>query len=121
MDTGTDAIAYALSALMFFLSKHEDKQELLREEINHVPPNSPEFTFDYLKDGASYLNACINETLRLCPVIPGGIQHLTPPEGITIAGRFIPGNMIVSTPILSMHRGKPTLPQPLSLCLEPRN
>lgn len=78
MDTGTDAIAYTLSALVFFLSKHEDKQESLWEEISHVPPNSPEFTFDYLKDGVSYLNACINEKLRLCPVIPGGIQRQTP-------------------------------------------
>ncbi|KAI9041872.1 cytochrome P450 [Aspergillus affinis] len=104
ISTGTDSIAYTLSALMWLLATHPKQQELLHEEIRRFPPTGSGLHLDYTKDSASYLNACINETVRLYPVIPGGIQRLTPPEGVTIAGRFIPGNTIVSTPIWSMHR-----------------
>ncbi|KAF2194471.1 hypothetical protein K469DRAFT_531149, partial [Zopfia rhizophila CBS 207.26] len=49
----------------------------------------------------------INETLRLYPPVPSCLQHLTPPEGTMIAGRWVPGNMNVSTPTYAIHRGKP--------------
>ncbi|KAH8434358.1 uncharacterized protein LDX57_012006 [Aspergillus melleus] len=104
MSTGTDSIAYTLSALMWLLATHQKKQELLHEEVRRFPPSNSGFNHDYTKAGASYLDACINEALRLYPVVPGGIQRLTPPEGLAIAGQFIPGNTIVSTPIWSMHR-----------------
>ncbi|PLB48659.1 cytochrome P450 [Aspergillus steynii IBT 23096] len=102
--TGTDTVAYTLSALIFLLATHPKSQRLLRDELTKVPPDSSRFSVHYLRHGASYLNACIKEAIRLYPAIPGGIQRLTPPEGMTVAGRYIPGNMIVSTSIWSMHR-----------------
>ena len=53
-----------------------------------------------------YLNSLINETLRLHPAVPTGGLRNTPPEGITIAGRYIPGNITVAIPQYSLHRCK---------------
>lgn len=52
------------------------------------------------------LEGVILETLRLYPGAPGGMQRMTPPEGAQIAGKWIPGNTLVSTPTYTLHRGE---------------
>ena len=51
-----------------------------------------------------HLNGIINETLRLHPSVPTGGYRETPPEGIIVAGRFIPGNVTVVAPRYTMGR-----------------
>ncbi|KAL5337622.1 cytochrome P450 [Aspergillus crustosus] len=41
-------------------------------------------------------NTLINKTLRIHPVVPSGTQRMTPPEGIQIGNRYIPGDIIVN-------------------------
>lgn len=52
-----------------------------------------------------YLNAVINETIRLSPPVPSGLQRQTPPEGMTVGDVFIPGNTIVQVPSYTIFRG----------------
>ncbi len=51
-----------------------------------------------------HLNAVINEALRLHPALPSGGLRQTPKEGLTIAGQYLPGNVIVSAPRYSLGR-----------------
>lgn len=51
-----------------------------------------------------YLTAVINETLRLHPAVPTGGYRQTPPEGITIAGTYIPGGVTIVAPRYSISR-----------------
>lgn len=51
---------------------------------------------------AQHLNGVIQEALRLHPAIPSGFPRLTPPEGITVSGTFIPGGTIVVLPVYAM-------------------
>lgn len=53
-----------------------------------------------------YLQACIDESLRLFPPVMSGLQRQTPAQGIHIGERFIPGNTIVQTPTYTMCRGE---------------
>lgn len=52
----------------------------------------------------SCLNGVIKEALRLHPAVPTGGLRQTPPEGATIAGRFIPGNTTICAPRYSIGR-----------------
>lgn len=45
-----------------------------------------------------HLNSVINEALRLYPPVPSALQRLTPPEGLTVAGTYIPGNVTIYCP-----------------------
>lgn len=45
-----------------------------------------------------YLNAVIQEALRLCPTIPDGMRRQIPIGGASVAGHFLPGGTVVSIP-----------------------
>lgn len=42
--------------------------------------------------------------MRLYPTVPTSVPRLTPPEGIEIAGKFIPGGTTVIVPRYSIAR-----------------
>ena len=43
-----------------------------------------------------YMNACIEEGLRIFPSIPTGLTRTVPKDGDTVAGEFLPGGTTVS-------------------------
>jgi cytochrome P450 len=101
------------------LCRHPEYQTKLYEELSDLPAHE-----DIVDDGHLIGKPCllsiINETLRLYPPVPGGLQRLTPPEGATIAGRYVPGNMVISTPTYALHRGTFSLLNPRYLLTSPR-
>jgi cytochrome P450 len=59
---------------------------------------------------AKYLNAVINEALRLCNSVPSGAQAANPPQGIDVAGFHIPGNVNVPVSQLGLMTDERYLP-----------
>ncbi|RDW93028.1 uncharacterized protein DSM5745_00350 [Aspergillus mulundensis] len=51
-----------------------------------------------------YLKACLEESLRLSPPLPRGLERKTPAGGMMIAGEWIGGNIGVSVPAYAAHR-----------------
>ncbi|KAG7133055.1 Cytochrome monooxygenase FCK2 like protein [Verticillium longisporum] len=51
-----------------------------------------------------YLQACIDESLRLFPPVPSGVQRMSPPEGQQVGDVFIPGNTVVQVPSYTLNR-----------------
>lgn len=78
-----------------------------------MPPLRKEIDKIYETEGfaSSSLSKCtlidayINETLRLYPPVPSGLQRVTPPEGIMIGETHIPGDTIVLIPSYTISRG----------------
>jgi len=100
---GSDTTAATLTCLFYELSLQPRCLEALQAEVDEL------FEGDRDVDGISlaklpYLEAVINETLRLHPPVPGGVQRLTPSEGLQIGETFIPGNSIVQIPSHTMYR-----------------
>lgn len=94
---GSDTTAATLSHIFYYLAANPQSLETLRNEL--IPLKSQGGTFEHQRIyDAPYLNAVINETLRLSPVPPTAITRKTPPEGIMVDNTFVPGNMTVWTP-----------------------
>ncbi|RSM08998.1 hypothetical protein CEP52_004420 [Fusarium oligoseptatum] len=100
---GSDTTAVTITSLFYELSQRLDICSQLQKEID-------EYKKEYIKsDYASLshlklLQACIDETLRLHPVVPSGLQRMTPPEGLQIGDTFVPGDTIVQVPSYTLQR-----------------
>ncbi|CAO2652429.1 Nn.00g007120.m01.CDS01 [Neocucurbitaria sp. VM-36] len=101
---GADTNAITVSNVYYLLCRHPEYQIKLYQELSDLPTTSSKLIDDQHLIGKPYLLGIINEALRLYPPVPSGLQRVTPPEGAMIAGRFIPGEMIVTTPTYSLQR-----------------
>lgn len=102
---GADTVAITLSNIFYHLAQHSEFQSRLYEELEEMSIPGQDHISDSLLAGKPYLHGIINEVLRLHPPVPFGLQRVTPSEGAVIAGQYIPGGMIVTTPTYSLHRG----------------
>lgn len=67
----------------------------ITEEIRGKFSDAKNMKFLDLQD-LTYMNACIDEALRIFPPVPTGLTRTVPDGGDTVAGDFIPGGTTVS-------------------------
>ena len=65
-----------LSSLFFYLLQDRKKFEQLRAEIDRFYPRGEQITTEHFGE-MDYLEACINEALRLLPPVPSGSPRST--------------------------------------------
>ena len=81
------------------LLRHPQKLERLREEVLRG-------------EGDEYLDACVKETLRLCPAVPLVMRRLLEP--LKLGGYTIPPDTIVAPCVYLMHRRPDIYADPLA-------
>ncbi|KAI9702665.1 MAG: hypothetical protein M1820_006049 [Bogoriella megaspora] len=91
---GSDTVAQTLVYLFYRLALHKNEARKLYAELQSI---EPPYDLKALRC-LPHLNALINETLRLHPAVPTGGLRDTPPEGIVIDSRYIPGSVTVCVP-----------------------
>lgn len=96
-----------LSYAFFYLAKHQDVQTKLHAAVAEARGKTlpGEFTNNDLSK-IDYLEAVINETLRLENAVANNAPRLTPPEGIVVDGTWIPGGVAVRVPGYAMQRSR---------------
>ncbi|KAF4334737.1 cytochrome P450 monooxygenase [Fusarium beomiforme] len=104
---GSDTTSSTITHLLFHLACDRLLAARLRQQINSLIEVS-----NATLQNIPLLDACINETLRLHPAVPAGLQRVTPDEGIYIGDRYIPGDVIVKVPMYSMFRDPRVFEQP---------
>ena len=86
---GSEATATTLLGIFFKLASHPDTQENLWKELRNRFTSEDDIAVETTTN-IGYLDAIINEALRLCYAIPGGLPRIVPPGGDTYAGHFVP-------------------------------
>lgn len=100
---GSDTTAATFTYMFYHLARNPEVVKTLREELRPLIQGD---WADKDINQAEYLNGCIYEALRMHPPVPSGLQRLTPPGGMQIDGRQVPGNTVFYMPQYVMGRGK---------------
>lgn len=82
--------------MAYLLLKHESVYEKVKEEIRSTFDKADEITLASVAQ-LSYLNACINETLRVYSPAGNGLPRMVPKGGGYILGEFVPENVNMIT------------------------
>jgi cytochrome P450 len=97
ISAGTDTTATALAGWTYFVCTHPHVYQLLVDEVRGAISSDDDIKWERVR-GLRYLEATLNEALRLFPPSPASQQRIVPPGGATIDGVFVPGGMTVAVP-----------------------
>ncbi|CAN9145904.1 unnamed protein product [Alternaria alternata] len=96
ISAGSETTSSALTFLFMHLATHPHYIAAVRAEFLANIDN-----YDCQRP-MPMLEAVIQESMRMWPSVFFGSQRVTPPQGIEVNGRFIPGNMIVHIPLFPL-------------------
>jgi cytochrome P450 len=98
---GSDTTTTAMTQMFRMLAKDKRVLKKLQGEIDGFCCEGKELSIQTTTN-LTYLNAVVNEGLRLCNPLPTGVYAGTYPQGVEVAGKFIPGNVQVMVPHLAI-------------------
>ncbi|KPI37028.1 Pisatin demethylase [Cyphellophora attinorum] len=98
VNASADTTAITLCAAFYYLLKNPATMKELEEEIIGAAEagkiSSPCVSWTEAQK-LPYLDAVIKEALRMHPAVGMMLERVTPPEGVTIYGRFYPGGTLL--------------------------
>ncbi|GAB5585105.1 hypothetical protein Unana1_00005 [Umbelopsis nana] len=112
---GSETTSNTIGFAIIHLLEHPEALACLQEELDDLYPRGSEALFSHedLK-GLPYLNAVINETMRLKPVAMGGLPRQTT-EDYVLGGKYhIPKNTLISAHIYACQTNPEYWPEPLA-------
>lgn len=97
MTAGTDTSAIGLSGTLYYLLANPDCLAKVTDEVRSAFSSMDDVTYEALAQ-QKYLDAALQEGLRLYPPVPTGAPRVTPMPGWSICGYWIPGGVNVHAP-----------------------
>ncbi|KAJ5619755.1 hypothetical protein N7510_003739 [Penicillium lagena] len=97
---GSETTAALISGCTYYLLRHRDKYTRLMSEIRGAFEKESDITLASIAE-LPYLNAVLNESLRIYPPIPAMLPRLVPEGGAVINDQYVPGGVSVSISLYS--------------------
>ncbi|KAL5522614.1 hypothetical protein ACEPAG_8631 [Sanghuangporus baumii] len=104
---GSDTIANSSCAVTYYIAADPQVQAKLQKELDEAlgADNSedPVPTYAQIKN-LPYLEAVINEGMRLHSTVGIGLPRVVPEGGLTVCGKTFPEDTVLSVPMYTVHR-----------------
>ncbi|KAE8381592.1 cytochrome P450 monooxygenase [Aspergillus bertholletiae] len=97
LGAGTDSSSATMSALFFYILHDDYALSRVTAEIRATFDNEDEIRAGHKLNSCHFLQACVQETMRLIPGIPNGSPRRVLAGGLTVDGRYIPKGVTVSS------------------------
>lgn len=111
MTAGTETTATALSGTTYYLLKNPRYMERLTKEIRSTFSTVQDLDLDVLA-GLKYLDAVLQEGLRMVPPVPIALPRVVPQGGAQINEHWIPGGTTVGVHHLATYRSEQNFKDP---------
>ncbi|KAK5061574.1 hypothetical protein LTR84_008118 [Exophiala bonariae] len=108
---GADTIATTLSAIFFYLARNQSVLQKLKAEIRSTFTSLEDIHSGPKMDSCTYLNACIEETLRIAPAVASQLPREVMKGGIVIDGEYIPEGVVLGVPSYVVHHDRNAFPE----------
>lgn len=112
---GTDTTATALSATLFYLSRHRECYERLASDIFSTFKHPSEIKTSPELTKLTYLRACIDEAMRMSPPVGAALwREVCSADGANIQGEVVPLGIEVGASIYRVHHDENVFPGPFT-------
>ncbi|KAF2170927.1 hypothetical protein M409DRAFT_63948 [Zasmidium cellare ATCC 36951] len=111
MIAGTETTATALAGTTYHLVQNPRMMQKMVAELRGAFPHPGTVDLESLAH-LPYLNSVLHEGLRMYPPVPSSRPRRTGPEGATICGEYIPGDIRISIPHLATYRSSANFKDP---------
>lgn len=108
---GADTIATAIAATLFYVTQDRTIYLRVRNEVRSVFRPEKVITPGMSLDSCTYLRACVQETLRICPPGPGVFWRRSK-SALVIDGVEIPAGFEFGVSIFALHHNPDEFPDP---------
>ena len=105
---GSGTTSVTLTYLIWAVLKHPNVRRRLEKELATLPLDFTDVDLEALQ----FLNAVIEETLRLYGSAPGSLPRTVPESGLHVQGYYIPPGFTVETQSYTIHRNSELCGQP---------
>ncbi|KAH0493464.1 hypothetical protein TgHK011_000132 [Trichoderma gracile] len=110
---GSDTSAGVLTNALYLLASNLPCYRKLQAKVQkQFPGGISQWTYEKAK-AIPYIDHVLHETMRLRPIVPGGMPRTVPPQGICIDDQFIPGGTIAAVPTYTIQRDERYWEDPL--------
>lgn len=108
---GSETTATLLSGGTFYLLSNPHVYKRITSEIRTRFSSQSEINISSVNE-LPYFMAFFDEALRLYPPAASNLSRVTPPEGATIAGKWVPGNTVVGIHQYAQYRSEENFAEP---------
>ncbi|MCJ1371098.1 hypothetical protein MMC20_002313 [Loxospora ochrophaea] len=114
LGAGSDTANTALASIFYFLSHHPSVLTRLTTIIRNSFPTVESIVSGPVLASSTYLRACVDEALRLCPPIPMPLPREVLSGGLHVDGEFFPQGTIVGVPTYTLHHSSAHFDRPFA-------
>ncbi|OAG11211.1 putative benzoate 4-monooxygenase cytochrome P450 [Paraphaeosphaeria sporulosa] len=91
---GSDSVGTTMRTLLFNLLSYPHTLSKLQSELSAAGLSRPYPRYAEVRD-LPYLDACVQEAIRVHPPFALPLERVVPPEGLSVLGTWLPGGSVV--------------------------
>ncbi|KAL8951297.1 MAG: hypothetical protein Q9222_002719 [Ikaeria aurantiellina] len=109
---GTDTTITAMTATLFYLLKNPAALNRVRAEVRAEFKTLEDIRISPKLEACTFLAACIQESLRICPPVGSLLPREVLPGGIVVDGEFFAAGTDIGVPHYALHHHEQYYPEP---------